>query len=571
MNVGIYHHNLASLTFKTATMLQTNNYYKMKMNEEIYDLELDVPNYNEVSDDDISDVYEMDDYGFDADDAEDLDDFGVSMKDEVVPQIDTFELDKCMNNFSKFITNANLEYKSYQADGGKWCISKEITTNPLFNVRGGLIADEMGLGKTILMIGTIVSNPVGPTLIVLPVALLEQWSDQLFKTTGTKPYVYHGTNKKTCSMKLLSTQTCVLTTYSAVAIKKKNGEKNLLHEMNWGRLVFDEAHHLRNKTTGTFIGASALKGTYVWLITGTPVQNKKRDFYNLCEILRIPASIYKTKDGLVNIRNSVVLRRTKKQVGLLLPKVVEKIVNVRWESEREKCLARDIHNSLNLYNRTTDREEDEGVQVAGAPLNNVLTQMCLAKQSCIGLLTEAHLQNLQKEGVLTRPVKEYMEVIQQNFSKINAVVNTVLSLKDNGCGKLIFTNYHRESDIIQQRLNEGGMTNTAIYDGRLLQSKKKHVLCEKHDALIIQIQTGCEGLNLQANYSEIYFVTPHWNPSVEDQAVARCHRMGQTKTVMVYRFEMDNLKNEENITMDNYVNVVQEKKRILVRQLYQEA
>ena len=130
MNVGIYHHNLASLTFKTATMLQTNNYYKMKMNEEIYDLELDVPNYNEVSDDDISDVYEMDDYGFDADDAEDLDDFGVSMKDEVVPQIDTFELDKCMNNFSKFITNANLEYKSYQADGGKWCISKEITTNP---------------------------------------------------------------------------------------------------------------------------------------------------------------------------------------------------------------------------------------------------------------------------------------------------------------------------------------------------------------------------------------------------------------------------------------------------------
>jgi SNF2 family DNA or RNA helicase len=541
----------------------------------VYEVDLDEVRPNEVSDDEdeMSDMYNMDDYGMD--DADVFDDIESILKDAVIPdpQIDTFELEKCMNNFSKFITNADLEYKSYQEDGVRWCISKEITTNPLFDVRGGLIADEMGLGKTILMIGAIVSNPVvEPTLVVLPVALLEQWADQLFKTTGTKPYVYHGTNKKKCSIESLSNQMCVLTTYNAVAIKKKQGEKNILHEVNWGRVVFDEAHHLRNKTTGIFTGALALKHTYVWLITGTPVQNKKRDFYNLCEILRIPASIYKTKDGLVNIRNSVVLRRTKKQIGLILPAVVETVVNVRWESEREKCLARDIHNSLNLYHRTIE-ENDEEKEIKQATFsNNVLTQMCRAKQSCIGLLTETHLENLQQEGVLSRPVKEYMEVIQEeNFSKINAVVNKVLDAKDNGCGKIIFTNYHRESDIIQKRLNDGGMTNTVIYDGRLLQSKKKQVLCEKHDALIIQIQTGCEGLNLQANYSEIYFVAPHWNPSVEDQAVARCHRIGQTKVVNVYRFEMDNLKNEENITMDNYVNVVQEKKRVIVRQLYQEA
>lgn len=553
-------------------MLQTNNYYKM--NEDVYDLELDddVRAHTEVSDEDdnMSEVYEMDDYGIDADD--DLDDFGVDIDDDAVPTpiVDTFKLNNCMNTFSKFITNANLEYKTYQNDGVKWCISREIATNPWVDVRGGLIADEMGLGKTILMIGTMVSNPaVGPTIIVLPVALLEQWADQLFKTTGIKPYVYHGANKKTCSIELLTKQQCVLTTYNAIAIQKKHGTPNILHEMKWGRVVFDEAHHLRNKRTGTFIGASALKGTYVWLITGTPVQNKKRDFYNLCEILRIPASIYKTKGGLVNIRNMIVLRRTKKQVGLVLPNVEETIVNVQWESEREKCLARDIHQSLNLYYRTVDNEEGE--KVVANVANNVLTQMCRAKQSCIGLLTEAHLQKLREEGVLSRPVKEYMEVIQENLSKINAVVNTVLSSKDNGCGKIIFTNYHRESDIIQKRLREGGMTDTVIYDGRLLQSKKKQVLCEKHDALIIQIQTGCEGLNLQANYSEIYFVAPHWNPSVEDQAVARCHRMGQTKIVKVYRFEMDNLKNEENITMDNYVNVVQEKKRLIVRQLYQEA
>ena len=83
--------------------------------------------------------------------------------------------------------------------------------------------------------------------------------------------------------------------------------------------------------------------------------------------------------------------------------------------------------------------------------------------------------------------------------------------------------------------------------------------------LNFQIQTGCEGLNLQENYSEIYFVSPHWNPAVEDQAIARCHRIGQTKEVFVTKFEMSNfVKNEQQLdtkTVDSYVNSVQDIKR----------
>ena len=55
------------------------------------------------------------------------------------------------------------------------------------------------------------------------------------------------------------------------------------------------------------------------------------------------------------------------------------------------------------------------------------------------------------------------------------------------------------------------------------------------DVLIIQIKSGCEGLNLQ-NYNDVYFTSPHWNPAVEDQAVARVHRLGQLKPVNVYHF-----------------------------------
>ena len=56
-----------------------------------------------------------------------------------------------------------------------------------------------------------------------------------------------------------------------------------------------------------------------------------------------------------------------------------------------------------------------------------------------------------------------------------------------------------------------------------------------NDVLIMQIMSGCEGLNLQ-EYNQIYFTSPHWNPAVEDQAVARAHRIGQKKPVSVFRF-----------------------------------
>jgi hypothetical protein len=49
-------------------------------------------------------------------------------------------------------------------------------------------------------------------------------------------------------------------------------------------------------------------------------------------------------------------------------------------------------------------------------------------------------------------------------------------------------------------------------------------------------------LNLQHDFSEVYFVSPNWNPTLEDQAIARCHRIGQQNEVFVFRFYMDNLR-----------------------------
>jgi len=160
-------------------------------------------------------------------------------------------------------------------------------------------------------------------------------------------------------------------------------------------------------------------------------------------------------------------------------------------------------------------------------------------------------------------------------SKMDAVVETILDRKNNGNGKLVFSHYKEEIDTLIRRLREGGIERVASLDGRNSMASRSDILSEKYEVLILQIQTGCEGLNLQDNYSEIYFVTPHWNPSVEDQAVGRCHRIGQTRRVSVFRFEMDGFENNINenspgISFDNYVSFVQNKKRELVKEIIQQ-
>jgi SNF2 family DNA or RNA helicase len=132
-----------------------------------------------------------------------------------------------------------------------------------------------------------------------------------------------------------------------------------------------------------------------------------------------------------------------------------------------------------------------------------------------------------------------------------------LERKDNGKGKIVFCNFIDEIDTIAARLRDGGIEKVVLYDGRTTGF-------DKADVIVLQIQTGCEGLNLQEFFSEVYFVSPHWNPAIEDQAIARCHRIGQKVDVDVFKFEMDGFgieKDIDSVTLDKYVNCVQTVKR----------
>ena len=481
----------------------------------------------------------------------------------------TFMLDECMNQFKLYLDYSKLTHNKYQYDGVKWCVRNEINPNPLFGIRGGFIADEMGLGKTIMMIGTMISNILPKTLIVLPVVLLDQWYTQILKTTGHKCVIYHGKNKKIYDIKALQNARIVITTYNAVSIfKKTDVSRNVLHEIHWNRIVFDEAHHLRNKNTGCFLGCTSLKGDIRWLISGTPIQNKKRDFYNLCEAINIPFCFYSKSENMIILANNFIIKRTKQQVGIILPKLVVKNENVEWENENEKQLAKEIHKSLSLFNRVSGNHYEKGMYTLQTMMN--------AKQSCIHpIMLNGKINHMIKHGIISDNLKQHEEAINYS-SKLNAVIKNILLNRDNGNGKIVFCHYRQEIDEIERRLILAGIPNVYKYDGRVDRAKKTAILNNSvsNSVLIIQIQTGCEGLNLQEKYSEIYFTSPHWNPSIEDQAIARCHRIGQEKKVVVHKFEMRSFsftEDDDNITIDDYINNVQDYKRTIINNLYNNA
>jgi SNF2 family DNA or RNA helicase len=536
-----------------------------------------------------------------------------------------------IERYDEYIQQSGLEAKGYQREGVEFCLRREAAAAA---VRGGIIADEMGLGKTMMMMGLILANLAAyrRTLIVVPVALIAQWVAQIKRTiidSGVKSdlsvFVFHGSAGKR-RVVLSDTRDgivwchrppknaaaaagraidIVITTYGCVAMEEpsktpsktpaktpKAAPALSILTFRPDRVIFDEAHHLRNKASRIFNGAMrvvaagvAVRRPSVWIVTGTPIQNKISDLKSLCYVLGFGMGDLWTEEKRRAIRDEYVLRRTKVSVGMVAGAGVEAEATagveaavcaprlqslkhyksqVPWGSENELSLSREIHRAAK---NTNDRAER-------LKLYTRMRQMCV---------WPALLQSETTKDADYGLSKEEYKIAVSNQSKLDRVVATMaaeaVAAGTAGAERksLVFCHYTREMTRLRDMLLRGGEDDVAIIDGRVTGRERERILAAAPKVLILQIRTCSEGLNLQS-YSDVYFISPHWNPCVEDQAIARCYRMGQTNGVRVFRFYMTDFvaersgsevdaviagESESISTLDHKCEEIQERKRVL--------
>lgn len=174
---------------------------------------------------------------------------------------------------------------------------------------GGMLADEMGMGKTAQTIALILSDyKIGvkqPTLVLAPTVAIIQWKTEIEKfTTGFKILVWHGSNRIE-SVSEMSKYDVVLTSYAVMEssfrreIKgfMKKGilmkEDSIIHKLNWHRIILDEAHNIKDRSSNQAKAAFALKGDRRWCLSGTPLQNRVGELYSLIRFIGVdPFAFY---------------------------------------------------------------------------------------------------------------------------------------------------------------------------------------------------------------------------------------------------------------------------------------
>lgn len=191
----------------------------------------------------------------------------------------------------------NIKLLPFQQEGLNWLIKQEDG-----EYGGGILADEMGMGKTIQMIALFLSDLTKrPNLVVGPTVALMQWKNEIEKHTKgnlLKVLLFHGANRLS-DLEELNKYDIILTSYSVLesvyrkekyGFKRKNGlvkETSPLHALKFYRVILDEAHNIKDRTSGTAKAANNVNCIKKWCLTGTPLQNRIGEMYSLIRFLKL--------------------------------------------------------------------------------------------------------------------------------------------------------------------------------------------------------------------------------------------------------------------------------------------
>ena len=410
----------------------------------------------------------------------------------------------------------------YQREGVMWMIWRELAES---GPKGGFLCDEMGLGKTVQIISTMLGNTSKRTLIIVPKSIINQWSEELENfAPGLKVLIHDGPDRTRDARNFLQWDV-VVAPYSIMIEKgKPKGEPTVLHALQWGRIVLDEGHEIRNAKSKISASIRNLRGSIRWVVTGTPVYNSIKDFVTLCSFLGVSKSLVQGMSQ--KVRDTYVLRRTKEDVAkfnirLELPPC--DFENVELDMYPEE---RTLYHCV--WSRNQQMVKDIFKHSANASMHTMKILECLLRCRQAMIHPQLYMTGISAQS---DEEPELWEGRSKKMETLLEMVQTHPSEKS-----LIFSQFVIEMDIIHEMMAQSDIKvfridGSVSKEGRSEQIKSFRQY-QGHCVFIIQIKAGGQGLNLQ-DATRVYITSPSWNPATELQAIGRAHRTGQTQKVWV--------------------------------------
>ncbi|GAC1439786.1 MAG: hypothetical protein NVSMB63_05430 [Sediminibacterium sp.] len=440
--------------------------------------------------------------------------------------------------------------RPYQESGFQWL-------NYLREVQwGGILADDMGLGKTIQALSFLhhlkEENGALKALVVCPTTLMYNWQNEIRKFTPSLTfYIHHGGSRSREGLADNGIDV-IITTYGTLRSDIKQ-----FVEVPFDYVVLDESQAIKNPASKVTKAACLLKAKNRLCLSGTPLQNNTFDIFAQMNFLNpgmlgsveffkqefsVPIDKFGEKEQKEHLRKLLypfILRRTKEQVAKDLPEKQEMVLFCEMGDEQRKIY--DAYRN-DYRDKILGVVENQGIQKSQL---TILQGLMKLRQICD---SPAIVKEEERFPNVSVKLEEIGREITENISNHKA---------------LVFSQFLGMLALIKEKMKELGVDYEYFDGSSSVQERERAIERFQNDencrVFLISLKAGGVGLNLTAA-DYVYIVDPWWNPAVEQQAIDRTHRIGQTKNIFAYRMICTD-------TVEDKILKLQERKRNLAREL----
>jgi hypothetical protein len=396
---------------------------------------------------------------------------------------------------------------------------------------GGILADDMGLGKTLQTLAWLLwlrgsgaesgeKQVDAPSLVVCPKSVMDNWHAEAGKfAAGLRVKAWPAAEIARLPDGLGEADLHVINYNQLRGV----GEKLL--RTRWQAVILDEGQYIKNPNSQTAQIARSLRAEHRLVLTGTPIENRLLDLWSLMAFA-MPGilgnrtqfgRLYEPKgDPLARRRLSArvrpfLLRRTKAQVADDLPERMEEDLFCEMEGDQQTLYRAELKRAQQL-------------------LLGIKTQKELASQQFHFLVSLLRLRQICCHPRLCQPDSKGPS------AKVEALLEQLEPIMEEGQKVLVFSQFVEMLNLIRPLVEAKGwpvfyLAGDTENRGELV---RKFQGTEGPAVFLISLKAGGFGLNLTAA-SYVVLFDPWWNPAVENQAIDRTHRIGQTNKVMAYR------------------------------------